>query len=766
MEITGIKYTAPLLDNSGYAQASRGNILALHELGVPLTLNPISFENIRPDLGRQGDLINSLIDKDIEYNINIIHTTPEFWEEHREENKLNVGYTIWETTKLHPKWPEYINNAVDAVMVGCDWNIDVFRDSGVKVPIFAVPHGISRDEFNGVNEFNVNGVSDTSYVFYSIFQWTERKHPLALIKAYWYAFKEKEDVALVLKTYRSDYSEEEKEAIRVTIRRLKTIIPLDNYPPIYLILNMLSNDEMLCLHARGDCYVSLDRGEGFGLSPFAAGACGNPIIVTGFGGITQYAKPNNSYLVDYSLTPVFGMPWSGSPTISIGCVDGYKKIKDVSEGDLVFNKNGNIKKVIKVADRPMLPDEKMHSILHYSMPTAIEVTNKHKLYVMREDNIVLSEAKDITSDDYLVVPKPKLFSEDISIDMIDYAVDNKWQEENGRLIYIRDVDTSNGIYRYLNLSKELFYLIGLYLAEGCVYSSNSCVSFSFNSNEIDTLARRCKECLKSVFGISAEHFYEREYVNRKGYELIVSNVLIGRFFRDEFGTGSQDKLIPYRWKLHKNKLYRECLLKGYWDGDGHIRKKGLRSGKNLQSPECIAETASENLFLSLRDLLISLNIVPSTRKSVRSDGRVSYIFSVSDPTFDLLFNINANRNESSSYKMKKNKYFLVRVKKNTIIKNYDDPVYSMSVEPDDDEDIKYGGSYILNGVASSNSPWYRGDQLWAEPDVKHGSDLMRHVFENQEEASSKGEVLQKYIYDNFAWEVIGQKIIDGIRELK
>jgi glycosyltransferase involved in cell wall biosynthesis len=56
--------------------------------------------------------------------------------------------------------------------------------------------------------------------------------------------------------------------------------------------------------------VSLDRGEGFGLSPFTAGACGKPVVVTGWGGVTEYAKPDNSYLVNHTLTPVFGMPWS------------------------------------------------------------------------------------------------------------------------------------------------------------------------------------------------------------------------------------------------------------------------------------------------------------------------------------------------------------------------------------------------------------------------------------------------------------------------
>jgi hypothetical protein len=310
MEIKGIKYTAPILDNSGYAQASRGNIMALHKLGIPLTLNPISFEQEHPDLGESGKIIDNLTHRDIDYNINLIHTTPEFWSKYKEEGKVNIGYTIWETSKLHPDWPKYINENVSMVMVGCEWNVGVFRDSGVTIPISSVPHGIGKHELENVTPFNVKGVDKDTYMFYSIFQWTERKHPIALLKAYWHAFQKDENVALVLKAYRSNYSEGEKDAIRNTIRRLKSVTLMDKYPPLYLISDMLTNDEILGLHKRGDCYVSLDRGEGFGLSPFAAGASGNPIIITGFGGATEYAKRDNSYLVNYSLSPVSGMPWS------------------------------------------------------------------------------------------------------------------------------------------------------------------------------------------------------------------------------------------------------------------------------------------------------------------------------------------------------------------------------------------------------------------------------------------------------------------------
>ncbi len=310
MKIQGIRYTGPIFDNSGYARASRGNILALHNAGVPVTLNPISFEQIKPDLGVDGEILKSLVQKDISYNVNIIHTTPEFWNKHKVHNAVNVGYTIWETTKLHSDWPKYINDNVTKVLVGCEWNAKIFKDSGVSIPIGVVPHGINMDEFSNITPYNINGVSENDYVFYSIFQWTERKHPLALLKAYYHAFSGTSDVVLVLKTYRNNYTDDEKTAIRDTIKRLKYIMPMDHYPKVCFISNMLSEDEIVGLHKACDCYVSLDRGEGFGLSPFQAGATGNPIIVTGFGGATEYAKEDNSYLIDYQLTPVFGMPWS------------------------------------------------------------------------------------------------------------------------------------------------------------------------------------------------------------------------------------------------------------------------------------------------------------------------------------------------------------------------------------------------------------------------------------------------------------------------
>ena len=310
MELKGIKYVGPMIDMSGYAQAARGYALALHKLGVPITLSPVSFEAGGADFGKAGQTLKALINKPIDYNVVLIHLTVEHYEKMREPGKLNIGYSVWETSKIHPKWVDWLNTTVDAVMTASDWGVEVYKNSGVDIPVFSVPHGIDMDEYEGIDPYDIAGVKPNAFKFYGIFQFFERKHPMALIKSYWHAFQNNENVALVLKTYRNGFSDEEKNVVKETIKRMKIMMPMENYPPLYLIGNMLDRDEVLGIHKACDCLTHLDRGEGFGLVPFEAGACGTPIMVTGWGGALEYAKPEHSYLVNHTLTPVFGMPTS------------------------------------------------------------------------------------------------------------------------------------------------------------------------------------------------------------------------------------------------------------------------------------------------------------------------------------------------------------------------------------------------------------------------------------------------------------------------
>lgn len=66
----------------------------------------------------------------------------------------------------------------------------------------------------------------------------------------------------------------------------------------------LDADAIDLIHAVGDTYVSLSRGEGFGLGAFEAATLGKPVIMTGWGGHTEVFGDDWPGAVPYRLAPV------------------------------------------------------------------------------------------------------------------------------------------------------------------------------------------------------------------------------------------------------------------------------------------------------------------------------------------------------------------------------------------------------------------------------------------------------------------------------
>ena len=57
---------------------------------------------------------------------------------------------------------------------------------------------------------------------------------------------------------------------------------------------------------------------------------------------------------------------------------------------------------------------------------------------------------------------------------------------------------------------------------------------------------------------------------------------------------------------------------------------------------------------------------------------------------------------------------------------------------------------------------YSSDQHWAEADMRHASNLMRHAFENQDEARQRGAMLSEYVRDRFDESEISRKFVEFI----
>jgi glycosyltransferase involved in cell wall biosynthesis len=123
----------------------------------------------------------------------------------------------------------------------------------------------------------------------------QRKNPIGLIDAYRRAFGPEDDTALVLKAINGARRPDAAAAVREAADERPDIVFLDQH---------LDAVQMRGLFGLLDCYVSLHRSEGLGLTIATAMAAGTPAIATGWSGNLEFMNAQNSVLVPYDLTEV------------------------------------------------------------------------------------------------------------------------------------------------------------------------------------------------------------------------------------------------------------------------------------------------------------------------------------------------------------------------------------------------------------------------------------------------------------------------------
>jgi|WetSurMetagenome_2_1015567.scaffolds.fasta_scaffold61048_2 hypothetical protein len=333
--LKGIKYIS-LYGANGYFIAAKRYMIGFKNLGTPFTWTPLvkgADDKLGPFTGDNiGDTqLDHFCNKPIKYDTVIIHTPPEYypyWIDNEKDKRI-IGYTVWETDKLPAHWPKLLN-LVDHVLVPCQWNKEVFIKSGVCKPIDVIPHifdgFIPSSDGHGL-PWDIN---PSDFVFYTIETWTARKAVWNTIKYYLDTFTGRDPVLLVVKTTKYAYNDsplerfKEMKIFKENLKIIKKAAPVINFirgkkdtqnalssiqrnyafpARIMLINETLTDNEIMELHNRGDCYISLCRSEGWGLGPFTAAGLGKPVIITGFGGHLDFLPGELAYLVGYDLVP-------------------------------------------------------------------------------------------------------------------------------------------------------------------------------------------------------------------------------------------------------------------------------------------------------------------------------------------------------------------------------------------------------------------------------------------------------------------------------
>jgi glycosyltransferase involved in cell wall biosynthesis len=301
LEVDGpaVRLTGYLGHTLGLGAAARGYAQALGAAGVPVRTVSVPLHHLAlpvalaDEYGRHGfqDLVH-----DGRHGFELVAVNadelPSFVERLGEDyfEGPRIGIWGWETNSIPPRWQRAF------ALVQEIWVYSTFMAENIgavaPVPVIPLPPPVQRPSEQATP--TRLGIPE-GFMFLFVFDYLstiQRKNPVGLIEAFKRAFAPGDGPQLLIKTINGPLRPlSEEEVLWATHGRAD----------IHVIDRSLSGAELNGLMAACDCYVSLHRAEGFGLTLAEAMAIGKPVIATGYSGNVDFMNDGNSYLVDYTI---------------------------------------------------------------------------------------------------------------------------------------------------------------------------------------------------------------------------------------------------------------------------------------------------------------------------------------------------------------------------------------------------------------------------------------------------------------------------------
>jgi len=238
---------------------------------------------------------------DFRYDVNLFcvnadqvpYVTDHFGKSAR-KGRLNVGFWLWELSTFPERYrPAF--DFFDEVWTPSAHCVEALSAVS-SVPVRRVPLtvGAPGERLHDRAHFGIPEGEFALLFAFDFLSFWERKNPLAVIEAFKLAFAGDEPVRLVLKSSNSTAASVDpsgRERIAKAMEGLSAT----------WIDDTLSRQEVRDLFRACDCYVSLHRAEGFGLTIAEAMALGKPVVATNYSGNVDFFNLNNGWPVRYDL---------------------------------------------------------------------------------------------------------------------------------------------------------------------------------------------------------------------------------------------------------------------------------------------------------------------------------------------------------------------------------------------------------------------------------------------------------------------------------
>jgi glycosyltransferase involved in cell wall biosynthesis/SAM-dependent methyltransferase len=196
----------------------------------------------------------------------------------------------WEVGQFPDDWAAAFEH-VDEVWVGSQHIHDAVAPAApVPVVKMTMPVALPRVPQRSRAEL---GLPEEGFLFLYVHDYhstASRKNPVGVVEAFKRAFPRGSGAKLVVKSINAENVMHEHDRVRLAAA---------GHPDVTLIDAYVSASDKNAMIAACDCYVSLHRSEGFGLTAAEAMLLGKPVIATRYGGNLEFMTEENSYLVDW-----------------------------------------------------------------------------------------------------------------------------------------------------------------------------------------------------------------------------------------------------------------------------------------------------------------------------------------------------------------------------------------------------------------------------------------------------------------------------------
>jgi hypothetical protein len=296
----GVNLAGYLDATAGVGEAARNVQAALRAAGVavaPLTLSSRAAPPAAGDGGAAAAAGAAV------HPVTIVCANPDGMTGARDElgaaafeGRHVVGMWWWEVAALPQRWLRAFD-LVDEVWVGSRFVADLLAAVS-PVPVVHVPLAVPEPVASGAGRAQL-GLPD-GFLFGFVFDYASvaaRKNPLGLIDAFARAFPDDggDGPSLVLKTLGGERHEHEHAAVLAAAAA---------HPRVTVVDRHVTAEDKNALIRELDCYVSLHRSEGFGLTIAEAMLLGTPVIATDYGGTRDLLTAFNSLLVDHRAVAI------------------------------------------------------------------------------------------------------------------------------------------------------------------------------------------------------------------------------------------------------------------------------------------------------------------------------------------------------------------------------------------------------------------------------------------------------------------------------